>query len=217
MVRRVVALAVTAGTAIALVVFVWPRLFGLEHTAVIAQVVALRGLAALCAVIVAVLVGAAAFGVRRFRQLGSALAALLLVFAAANAVIIGIRGVTPSVVGSAGSSHAATGHPEGEITVLAWNTLGGAPTPGTVARLALSEGADVVAPPETTMNFAVTVARLMKAGGRSMWVHAASFDSEYKAKQTSLLTSTRLGSTRLTNPRATRGSCPLSSSGPSTA
>lgn len=188
MLRRILAAVVVVVMGLVLLVLAWPQLFGLEHTLGIAQIVALRGAAALTAVTASLLLGACALGIRSFRRLGASLIVVLLLFVGINAAVIGSRGLGGSTVDAASEST-----PEGAVTVMAWNTLGGAASPEMVADLALTEGADVVALPETTEQFAVEVAALMKAADRPMWVHAVSFDDDFRAKQTALLTSVDLG------------------------
>jgi endonuclease/exonuclease/phosphatase (EEP) superfamily protein YafD len=184
MLRRILAALVLLAVTAALVVLAWPQLFGLQSSPLIAQAVSLRGLAVAVAVVVAVLLGFLASIGRRFRRLGSSLAALFLVFALVNVVVLASRGFGNTLPATTTTA---------QLTVLSWNTLGDAPGPEVIAKLALDSGADIVALPETTETTASAVATLMNAGGHPMAVHTTAFDHISKAKSTSLLTSVNLG------------------------
>lgn len=186
MIRRFVASVLLVGVAAALLVIAWPSLFGLAGAPVIAQLVSLRALSSLVAA-----VGAGAFAIvaglwPAARRFFAALALIALGFTAINLAVLSARGFGTE-------SPAPPG--DGEITVLAWNTLGDATGARSVADLALAERADVVALPETTEETAVEVAELMREGGRPMWVHTIAFDEELdlKARSTSVLVSVELG------------------------
>jgi endonuclease/exonuclease/phosphatase family metal-dependent hydrolase len=174
---------VTLAIAIACIVMSWPQWFGAQNLWIIAQVVALRGV-----VVVAALVGAAVFALlalgRPLRAVAGTIALLLAVTGVANAAVMGMRGVGDT-------SFAAW--TEGSVTVLSWNTLGDAPGAETIARVALEAGADVVSLPETTQETGIAVANLMREGGNPMWVHTVWFDKVAKARSTTILVSPRLG------------------------
>jgi endonuclease/exonuclease/phosphatase (EEP) superfamily protein YafD len=182
MLPRFLGWALVLGSAVVAAILVWPQAFGLQNQWVAAHVVALRGTAALCAVIAAVAVGLAAIP-KATRSLGIAMALVLLLFAAGNVAVLGARG--------ASGSDAAGG--EASVTVLSWNTLGEVPNASTIAGLALDQGADVIVLPETTVPLGEDVAVAMRDGGRPMWVHTIAFDDIAKARSTTLLISPELG------------------------
>jgi endonuclease/exonuclease/phosphatase (EEP) superfamily protein YafD len=133
------------------------------------------------------------------RRLAASLAIVVVLFIVANAGILAARGIGVSDVeadaaagGSASAGSGAAGS-AGGVTVLSWNTLGDAPGAETIADLALAQGADIVALPETTEVTGVKVAELMRDGGRPMWVHTVAFDLVSKARSTTLLISPTLG------------------------
>ncbi|MCU1401859.1 MAG: endonuclease/exonuclease/phosphatase family protein [Microbacteriaceae bacterium] len=200
MLRRILAAIVVLVVTATLVVLAWPQLFSLQSSPLIAQAVSLRGLTVAVAVVVAVLLGFLASIGRRFRRLGSSLAALFLVFALVNVIVLAGRGF--------GNSAPATTTASGQLTVLSWNTLGGAPGAEAIAKLALDSGADIVTLPETTETTASAVANLMNAGGHPMAVHTAAFDHISKAKSTSLLTSVDLGGYHIDTSRGSTSTLP---------
>lgn len=185
MIRRFVAAASILVVGAALLVAAWPQLFGLQQTIGPAQLVSLRGFAAAVALVgvVAATIGALlAYGARRFL---ASLALMLLVFVAVTAAVLSTRGF---------GNLAFTTENSSDVTVLSWNTLGDAPGAETVARLALDEGADVITLPETTNEFGKDVAIIMQGEGRPMWVYTLAYDEISKARSTTLLVSTDLGS-----------------------
>ncbi len=181
---RIVAAALLVVVAAALTLAAWPQLFGLQFAPVIAQVVSLRAFAACGALALVVVVVTMMIAIRSFRRLGAALVTLLLVFVAVSGAVLATRGF------GAGSLDAA---PDGDLTVLSWNTLGDAPGAQVIADLAIATDADIVSLPETTAETAVAVARIMRTAGSPMWVTHVSFDNVSKARTTSLLTSIDLG------------------------
>ena len=60
--------------------------------------------------------------------------------------------------------------------MLTWNTLGEVPDAQTIAEIAVDEGADIVALPETTDALGEAVAIAMREGGSPMWVHTQAYD-----------------------------------------
>ncbi len=184
MFRRFLAAVVVIVVAAVLLVLAWPQLFGLAQTPVVAQVVSLRGLAvaiALIGVVALTLLALVWAGVRRF---AATLAIMLLVFCGISVAVLSTRGFGNPGFESAGND---------DVTVLSWNTLGGAPGADTIARLALNTGAEIVTLPETTNETGLQVAELMKAAGSPMWVYTVAYDQISKARSTTLLVSTRLG------------------------
>lgn len=184
MLPRTLGWATLLGTAALAAVLLWPQAFGLQNQWIAAHVVALRGAAALCAAVASVIFVVLAFG-RSARRFGAAMAAILMLFAVGNAGVLAVRGL--------GAGGAPTAAPSDSVTVLAWNTLGEVPDAATIADLALAEGADVVALPETTGPLGADVAVAMREGGRPMWVHTVAFDLVAKARSTTILISPELG------------------------
>lgn len=188
MTRRFFAAAIVVIVAAALLIAAWPQLFGLERQLGVAQVVSLRGLAALIAGVAVVALLLISLASRRMRRLTATLALLLLAFAGVSAAVLATRGSTP-----AGFPTKA----DADLTVLSWNTLGDAPGAAEIAKLALAQHADIVTLPETSVATAKAVKQLMKQAGSPMQVLHVSFDQIAKAHTTSLLISTDLGSYRL--------------------
>ena len=188
MTRRFVAAAIVVIVAAALLIAVWPQLFGLERLPGVAQVVSLRGLAALVAGVGVVALLLIALISRRVRRLAATVALLLLVFTGVSAAVLATRGATP--VGFQTKADA-------DLTVLSWNTLGDSPGAAEIARLALAQHADIVTLPETSAATADEVARLMTQAGSPMHELHVSFDQVAKSHTTSVLISTALGAYRV--------------------
>lgn len=184
MIRRVLAAAVLLVVAAALLAVTWPQLFGLHKTAIVAQLVSLRGLAVAGAAIAALILLLMALTNRTIRRFTGSLSLVLIIFVAANTVVLASRGAGGNAIAIAAPS---------TITVLSWNTLGDAPGAKAIAALAVETGADIVSLPETTSETAIAVAELMRAAGRPMWAHTFHYDLISKARSTSLLTSVDLG------------------------
>ncbi|MBC7761184.1 MAG: endonuclease/exonuclease/phosphatase family protein [Candidatus Saccharibacteria bacterium] len=185
--RLLAALLLIALSAIALVLG-WPQLFSVQRVAGIAQLVSFRGAAAVAAFLVLVVLLVLAAASRRFRRLGLSLAALALVFALVNAAVLASRGFGDT----SQPARAAT-----DLTVMSWNTLGDAPGPTAIARLAIDSDADIVSLPETTEETAKAVAVLMTAAGLPMISHTVAHGLVSKARSTSVLISTALGAYHL--------------------
>jgi endonuclease/exonuclease/phosphatase (EEP) superfamily protein YafD len=183
MIRRVVAAVLLVAAAAILLVAVWPQLFDLQAAPVVAQVVSLRGLDVGIAIALMVVAGLLAIAWRRARRFFGSIVLLLLVFCLVSTAILGSRGF---------GGPKATGAPS-DVTVLSWNTKGGAPGSIAIAKLAIAEGADVIALPETTQPLGIAVAGLMKAAGRPMWVLSAAHGYVYQSHATTLLVSASLG------------------------
>ena len=184
MIRRVLAAACLLAGAAILIALAWPQFFGLQRQFGVAHVVSFRAGAAAIGVTLLVLCLLLAAAGRRIRRFMVSAAALFLVFVLINAAVLSTRGF-----GDTGFAEAR----EGDVTVLAWNTLGDATGAEAVAELALSAGADIVSLPETTEELGVEIAALMKAGGSPMWVHTTAFDQVSKARSTTVLTGVDLG------------------------
>jgi endonuclease/exonuclease/phosphatase (EEP) superfamily protein YafD len=188
-------------------VLLWPQAFGLQNQWVATHVVALRGLAAVGAGVLAVVVALLAIP-RRTRRFGVSIALVLVLFAAGNVAILAARGFgqgadasggTPASEPGAAAADAPAGGATDSVTVLAWNTLGEVPDAQTIADLALAEQADVISLPETTAPLGEEVAIAMRDGGRPMWVHTLAFDEIAKARSTTLLISPDLGGYEVTS------------------
>lgn len=188
MTRRFVAVAILVIVAAALLIAVWPQLFGLERQPGVAQLVSLRGLAALVAGVGVVALLLIALISRHARRLASTIALLLLAFAGVTAAVLATRGATPAGFQTKASA---------DLTVLSWNTLGDSPGAAEIAKLALAEHADIVALPETSAATADAVKQLMTQAGSPMHEWHVSFDEIAKSRTTSLLISARLGEYRL--------------------
>ena len=184
MFRRITAAALILAAATALLITAWPQLFGMQFLPIVDQVIALRAVAAGVAAGLLVIVLILVLAVRPFRRLGAAFAVMLLAFIAVTGAVLATRGYGDGPLAD---------KQDGDLTVLAWNTLGDAPGARAIADLALSTGADIVSLPETTEETAIEAALLMKEQGRPMWVNHIAFDQVSKARSTSLLTSTDLG------------------------
>lgn len=180
---------IVIATAAVLLILSWPQLFGLQNTWVVAHIVSLRGLAVVGAAAVLVLVLLLSL-IRSLHRVMGMLAVLVVLFGVANVGILASRGIG---VDAGQAAAAATADPTDTVTVLSWNTLGGAPGADAIAGLALEQDADIVTLAETTEATGVAVAEAMRAGGRPMWVHTIAFDHVSKARSTTLLISPELG------------------------
>jgi len=187
MIRRLLAAAVTLALAAALLIVCWPQLLGLEGTLGVAQLVSLRGMAALVAILLAVLLTLFALLSHRARRFFAGLAVLLLGFAVVSTGVLAVRGFT----GGAFQTVA-----DGDLVVLSWNTLGDAPGAEAIAELATAHDADVVALPETSHEAGEAVRALLAASGRPMQLVELQLDQISKARSTVLLISTALGEYR---------------------
>jgi endonuclease/exonuclease/phosphatase (EEP) superfamily protein YafD len=188
MLRRLLAALLLVMAAVAVLVLSWPQLFSLQRVTGITQLVAFRGATAIGAAALLVFLLVLATGLPRFRRLGLGLSALALVFVLLNTVVLSSRGF-----GSASMpARAAT-----DLTVVSWNTLGGAPGSAAIAKLAIESDADVVALPETTEGTATAVAALMTAAGLPMVSHTVAHGHISKSRSTSVLISSALGTYHL--------------------
>lgn len=184
MFARILGGAVVLAAAAVLLVAGWPQLFGLQQAAVVAQVVAMRGLAAAVALLLVVVLVVLAMLARPARRFFASLAVVLLGFVALTGAVLGTRGLGDQAMPTAGDP---------DVTVLAWNTLGDAPGPSAVATLIAESGADVVALPETTWEFSTEVVELLAAEGIVMQHFTAAYDQISRARSTTLLVSSELG------------------------
>jgi endonuclease/exonuclease/phosphatase (EEP) superfamily protein YafD len=184
MFRRFLAAVVLVAVSAALVVALWPQLFGLATAPVVAQVVSLRGLAAAVALVLVVALTLAALISGAVRRFAASLAIVLLVFVLVTAAVLSTRGF-----GSPGFESAT----DNDVTVLSWNTLGDAPGAEAIATLALDTGAEVVVLPETSSATGAEVAALLDQAGSPMTLFTTAYDEVSKARSTTLLVSLDLG------------------------
>jgi endonuclease/exonuclease/phosphatase (EEP) superfamily protein YafD len=188
MLPRILGWATALGTIALAAVLLWPLAFGLQNLWIGAHVVALRGVAATGAGLLAAIF-AIALLLGPGKRLIGALTAILVLFAIGNVGILAARGLGGSDADAAPES----------VTVLSWNTLGEVPDASTIAGLALERDADVVVLPETTGPLGEEIAIAMRDGGRPMWVHTQLFDEVAKARSTTILISPDLGDYEVVN------------------
>ena len=181
---RVLAAAVLVVLALVLLVLAWPSLFDLAGAPIVAQVVALRGLTSVIAVLGALVFALVAILWRGGRRFFASLAVIALAFTAINAAVLASRGF--------GDERFPERAPE-ELSVLAWNTLGDAPGAAGIAELALEEQSDIIVLPETSAATAEAAAVLLRDAGRPMWVYTEAFDQIAIARSTSVLVSAEIG------------------------
>jgi len=184
MFRRILAAVVLLALAAVLVVVFWPQLFGLERQPVVAQIVSMRGLAVLLASALVILFTLFSLLSARARRFASGVALLLLAFSVLTVAVLATRGF--------GDPAMQTTAP-GDVIVLSWNTLGDAPGPETIARLALETEADIVVLPETSAETAELAGAIMSAAGRPVQALHLSLDEVSKARTTAVLIATELG------------------------
>jgi hypothetical protein len=181
-------LTVIVGAPVALLLS-WPQAVSAERLPGIAQLISFRaGLA--IALLVVGLVFAVVARARRRWSAAAALAVLLVAASAANAGIVLARSGVGTQSGNAGRG-------TDELTVVAWNTLGGAASPQSIARLVIDTDADIVSLPETDETAVAEVARLVALEGKAMTAdttRGADGDSDIP---TSVLIADELGDYRM--------------------
>lgn len=194
---RPVRFSVTLIVAALLALFVvWPQAYGAQQALVVAQLIAFRAVVAIGLVAAAVVFAAFAVWQRTWG------------IAAAMAVVLGLASVANAgIVLSRGAGGALS---DGDLTVVAWNTQGGAASPESIARLALDTSADVVALPETDAPAVAEAARLLAAEGREMAFDTAYGETGDSWIPTSVLIAAHLGEYRVD---AAAGSTPAMPSG----
>jgi endonuclease/exonuclease/phosphatase (EEP) superfamily protein YafD len=184
MFRRVLSAAVIVVLGVALLLAAWPQLVGIQREAGVVQATTLRGMlaaVALLCVALFVLIAAVWVEVRRF---AGAVALLLLLFAGIQLAVLSTRG--------AGGLAFEPKEP-GDVTVLAWNTLGDSPEVQVTVDLIVAEDADIVVLPETSEEYARAVQGGLGAAGVGMQVIPLSYDLISKARSTMVLISVDLG------------------------
>ncbi len=184
--RRGFVLTAVVGAPIALLLS-WPQALSAERLPGIAQLISFRaGLA--IALLVAGLVFAVIARARRRWSVAAALAVLLIAASAANTGVALARG---------GGGMPAANEGAGELTVIAWNTLGGAASPPSIARLVIETDADIVSLPETDEAAVAEVARLIALEGMTMTAHTTRGPEGDSDIPTSLLIADELGDYRI--------------------
>lgn len=156
-VRFLVTLVVSALLAVFLV---WPQAFGAQTALVIAQLIAFRAALAIALGVVALVFAAIALWKRTW-GIAAGIAVVLALASVANGGILVSRGSSGVL-------------PDGDLTVVAWNTQGGAASPASIARLVLDTDADIVSLPETDRPAVAEAARLLADAG-----HPMAFDTAY--------------------------------------
>ncbi|WP_223628369.1 endonuclease/exonuclease/phosphatase family protein [Microbacterium sp. EST19A] len=165
----------------------WPQAVSAERLPGIAQLISFRaGLA--IALLVAGLVFAALARAHRRWSVAAALAVLLVAASAANAGVVLARGGGGVPTASAGPD---------ELTVVAWNTLGGAASPQSIARLVIETDADIVSLPETDETAVAEVARLVALEGKAMTADTTRGADDDSDIPTSVLIADELGDYRM--------------------
>ena len=184
MIRRLVGAAAVLVVALGLAVLAWPELFGLQRTQPVAQAVSFRAVAAAAALVAGVVATLFALLVRATRVPIALVAVLLLAFAATDGGILATRGLV---------ARGFEKPTDSSITVLSWNTLGGAPGAERIAEVVAETKPDVIALPETTEETADEVAALTRQQGLDYTAHTVAYDEISPARSTSLLLADRLG------------------------
>jgi endonuclease/exonuclease/phosphatase (EEP) superfamily protein YafD len=170
---------VVAGLAVTLLV--WPQLFGAQRALIVSQVVAFRVPTA-----IALCVGAALFALIACGRRSWGVAAGL-------AIVLGVGSIASGGI-LLGRGAGGGGQPErGEVTVVAWNTQGGAVRPADVARLVQDVDADIVSLPEMDGRAVAEVARILAADGQGMAAHTSHGETGYSEIPTSVLIADEMG------------------------
>lgn len=182
--RRLIGFFVSLAIGLPLaVLFSWPQAFGAQRAPVIAQLISFRAPLALGLAVVAVIAGIIAL-LRHRWGVSAAMAMVLSMTAAANGAVLLQRGSSAEL-------------PEGDLTVVAWNTQGGATSPADVARLVLDVDADIVSLPETDEHAAAEIVRILAAGGVRMTPDTTRADNDYSGIPTTVLIAEALGEYRI--------------------
>ncbi len=196
---RILGAVIVLAVAGALLVVGWPQLIGLEQADGIAQLVALRGACALAGAVLVVVLLLVMIVARPLRSFLGGLALVLVAFVALEGVAVGSRGLVPGPLAQ----------PDADaITVLSWNTEGGAMSAATLKGLIEQTQADVVTLPETTEQYANEVRDLLAADGGQWQLFSAAYDHISPARSTSLLVSKRLGDYTANTSTTTTGQLP---------
>ncbi|GAA2982747.1 hypothetical protein GCM10010460_18350 [Microbacterium terrae] len=175
-----VTLAVGAPVA---VLIVWPQAVGAQLAPVVAQVLAFRGPVAI-ALLVLACVAALVAVLRRRWGVAAGIALVLAATSVGSGTVLLARGSGDTV-------------PGGDLVIVAWNTLGGAASPESIAELVVETDADVVSLPETGAAAAAEVARIVALAGREMRAGTTYGESGDSPLPTSVLIAADLGEYRV--------------------
>lgn len=184
MFRRVLSAAVIVLLGVTLLLAAWPQLVGIQREAGVVQVTTMRGMLAAVALLCVALFALIAVAWVNMRRFAGAVALLLLLFAGIQFAVLSTRG--------GGNLEFAPKEP-GDVTVLAWNTLGDGPDVPTTVDLILAEDADIVVLPETSEEYARAVQGQLDAVGVGMQVIPLSYHPELTARSTMVLIANDLG------------------------
>jgi endonuclease/exonuclease/phosphatase (EEP) superfamily protein YafD len=184
MFRRVLSAAVIIALGVVLLLAAWPQLVGIQREAGVVQATTMRGMLAAVALLGVALFALIAVVWVNVRQFAGVVALLLLLFAGIQFAVLTTRG--------AGELEFAAKQP-GDLTVLAWNTLGDSPDAEVTVDLILTEDADIVVLPETSEEYARAVQASLGEAGVGMQVIPLSYDEISKARSTMVLISVELG------------------------
>jgi endonuclease/exonuclease/phosphatase (EEP) superfamily protein YafD len=184
MIRRVLSAAVIVLLGVALLLAAWPQLVGIQREAGVVQVTTMRGMLAAVAVLGAILFTLIALVSVALRRFAGAIALLLLLFAGIQFAVLSTRG--------AGDLEFESKKP-GDLTVLAWNTLGDSPPVDVMAELIVAEDADIVVLPETSADYASQVQEAARLAGVPLQLVGLEYDQISKARSTIVLIAEDLG------------------------
>lgn len=177
-------LLATVATAIGVLV-IWPQTFGLQTTFPFAQIVPFRLLHILAGLGVLLVTAVIAVALRGGGRQAFA------IMAAAVAAVLGFAAI--DLTGRGIALHRQPTLAADAIRVISWNTLGNEPGSPTIAQLAVDYDADVLMLPETTEDMGVEIAAQLEQLGKPMQVISGSGAPGYRAAETTLLVSTKLG------------------------
>ncbi|MFB7250824.1 endonuclease/exonuclease/phosphatase family protein [Microbacterium sp. NPDC056234] len=164
-----------------LLLLAWPQALGAQRAPVIAQLIAFRAPLALGLAVLAITAAVIA-RLRRRWAVAAAVALVLASTAVLNGAVLMHRG-----------GDASGKLPEGDLTVLVWNTQGGAAPPADVADLVVEVGADIVSLPETDAEATAEIVRLLAARAVRMTPGTVHSNNEYSWIPTSVLIAEELG------------------------
>ena len=184
MFRRVLSAVVLVAVGVVLLIAAWPQLLGIQREAGVVQATTMRGLLTAVALLGAVLFALVAVVGPTVRRFAGAIALLLVLFAGIQLAVLSTRGA---------GDLAFESKAPGDLTVLAWNTLGDAPPVQTTVDLIVAEDADIVVLPETSEEYAGRVQNALGAAGIPMQVVPLSYDLVSKARSTMVLIAEDLG------------------------
>lgn len=183
---RLLGILVTVLFAIATAIVVWPQFFRVEQTFPFAQLVAVRGVAVVGFLAVAV-VCLLLLLAKPLRGFAASILVVAILGAGASAAVGAVRGI---------GTDALPDRVDGSVRVLTWNTAGEAVPAETIAEEILASDADIVALPETAESVGARIAIMLREQGHPMWVHHVQFgnvDNGPQAWQTTILITPELG------------------------